>query len=63
MKLLSRLRLQFTYLNEHKFRHGFNETVNPMCSRGNDVETTEHFLLRVIAFLPRDLYSSIIFTD
>ena len=28
MKLLSRLRLQFTHLNEHKFRHGFNDTVN-----------------------------------
>ena len=46
MKLLSRLRLQFTHLNEHKFRHGFNDTVNPMCSCGTDVETTEHFLLR-----------------
>ena len=46
VKLLSRLRLQFTHLNEHKFRHGFNDTVNPMCSCGTDVETTEHFLLR-----------------
>ena len=45
VKLLSRLRLQFTHLNEHKFRHGFNDTVNPMCSCGTDVETTEHFLL------------------
>ena len=46
VKLLSRLKLQFTHLNEHKFRHGFNDTVNPMCSCGTDVETTEHFLLR-----------------
>ena len=46
VKLLSRLRLQFTNLNEHKFRHGFNDTVNPMCPCGTDVETTEHFLLR-----------------
>ena len=50
MKLLSRLRLQFTHLNEHKFRHGFNDTVNPMCPCGTDVETTEHFLLRCHCF-------------
>ena len=50
VKLLSRLRLQFTHLNEHKFRHGFNDTVNPMCPCGTDVETTEHFLLRCHCF-------------
>ena len=44
MKLLSPLRLQFTHLNEHKFRHGFNDTVNPICPYGTDVETIEHFL-------------------
>ena len=46
VKLLSRLRLQFSHLNEHKFRHGFNNTVNPMCPCGTEVETNEHFLLR-----------------
>ena len=50
MKLLARLRLQFTHLNEHKFRHGFNDTVNPMCPCRTDVETTEHFLLRCHCF-------------
>ena len=45
VKLLSRLRLQFTHLNEHKFRHGFNDTVNPMCPCGSDIETTEYFFL------------------
>ena len=39
------LRLQFTHLNKDKFRHGFNDTVNPVCPRGADVETIEHFLL------------------
>ena len=29
VKLLTRLRLQFSHLNEHKFRHGFNDTVDP----------------------------------
>ena len=50
MKLLARLRLQFTHLNKHKLRHGFNETVNCMCQCGTDVETTEHFLLRFHCF-------------
>ena len=45
-KLLTRLRLQFSHLNEHKFRHGFNDTFNPMCACGAEIETTEHFLLR-----------------
>ena len=45
VKVLSRLRLQFTNLNKHKFRHVFNDTANPMCPCGTDVEITEHFLL------------------
>ena len=29
-KLLSRLSLGFSYLNKHKFRHSFSDTVTPM---------------------------------
>ena len=43
-KLLTRLRLKFSHLKEHKFRHGFADTINPMCACGADVETTAHFL-------------------
>ena len=46
VKLLTRLRLKFSHLNEHKFRHGFNDTINPICACGNEIETTEHYLLR-----------------
>ena len=46
IKLLTRLRLNFSHLNEHKFRHNFLETLNPMCSCGSEPETTAHFLLR-----------------
>ena len=46
VKLLTRLRLQFSHLNEHKFRHGFSDTVNPVCACGTEIETTEHFFLR-----------------
>ena len=45
-KLLTRLRLEFSHLKEHKFRHGFADTINPMCACGANVETTEHLLLR-----------------
>ena len=31
VKFLTGLRLQFNHLNEHKFRHGFGDTRNPMC--------------------------------
>ena len=44
VKLLPQLRQQFTHLNEHKFRLGFNYTVNPMCPSGTDVKITERFL-------------------
>ena len=46
IKLLTRLRLNFSKLNEHKFRHIFLDTLNPMCSCGSEPETTAHFLLR-----------------
>ena len=46
IKLLTRLRLNFNHLNEHKFRHNFLDTINPMCSCGSEPETTDHFLFR-----------------
>ena len=45
VKLLTRLRLDFSHLNEHKFRHGFKDTLNTSCTCGVEFETTEHFLL------------------
>ena len=45
VKLLTRLRLDFSHLNEHKFRHNFNGIINPMCSSGKEPETTLHYLL------------------
>ena len=40
IKLLTRLRLNFRHLNEHKFRFNFLETINPMCSCGSEPGTT-----------------------
>ena len=50
LKLLTRLRLNFSHLNEHKFRHGFKDTVDPMCKCGLETETTLYFLLRCMLY-------------
>ena len=46
IKLLERLRLHFSHLNEHKFWHNFRATIDPMCSCSLEPETTLHYLLR-----------------
>ena len=45
IKLLTRLRLGLSHLNEHKFKHGFNDTINPICICGGDIESINHFFL------------------
>ena len=45
IKLLTRLRLGLSHLNEHKFKHGFNNTINPICISGGDIESINHFFL------------------
>ena len=46
LKQLKRLRLQFSYLNEHKFRHIFKDTINPISSCAFDSKTADHYILR-----------------
>ena len=46
LKLLTRLRLGLSHLREHKFKHNFQDTLNPLCSCSLEVESTDHFLLR-----------------
>ena len=55
MGLHSVIKRQFSHLNEHKFRHGFGDTINAMCACGSEVETTEHFLLRYHLYSPQRL--------
>ena len=54
VKILTHLRLQFSHLNEHKSRHGFEDTINAMCACGSEVETTEIFSCVAIFILHRD---------
>ena len=46
IKLLNRLRLHFSHLYEHEFRHNFRATIDPTCSCGLEPETRLHYLLR-----------------
>ena len=45
VKLLTRLTLGLSQLHEHKFKHSFQGSLNPICSCGKYIETSVHFLL------------------
>ena len=39
------MRLNFNHLQKYKFRHGFSDSINPICVCGTEIETAEHVLL------------------
>ena len=45
LKLLTRIRLRLSHLNEHKFRHNFPNHLNPLCSCSLEIEDTTHYPL------------------
>ena len=45
IKYLTRLRLDLSHLNEHKFRHIFKDCSNPLCSCSLEVESVIHYFL------------------
>ena len=45
VKLLTRQKLGLSHLREHKFKHVFLDSLKPICSCGQDIETSTHFLL------------------
>ena len=45
VKLLTRLRLSFNHLCEHKFRHGFRDILNPLSPCSIETETSAHYFL------------------
>ena len=49
LKLITRLRLGLSHLQFHKFKHNFQDTLNPICSCGT-VETNIHYLLHCPIF-------------
>ena len=51
IKLLTRLRVSLSHLRERKFRHNFQDTINPLCSCSLEIESTSHFFLRCQNFI------------
>ena len=50
IKSVTILRLGLSHLQEHKFKHSFQVTLNPVCSCGLDIETTSHYFLHSTLF-------------
>ena len=45
LKLITRLQLGLSHLNEYRFNHhNFNDCINPLCTCSLDIESTVHFL-------------------
>ena len=51
LTFVTHLRLGFSHLNEHRFRHNFQDCMNPLCSCSLEIEDTSHYLLHSITFL------------
>ena len=51
IKLVTRLHLGLSHLREHKFKHNFQNTLNPLSSCGMDVESSTHFLLECPSYI------------
>ena len=50
LKLLTRFRVGFSHLREHKFKHNFQDTLNPLCPCSLEAEDTYHFFMRCQSF-------------
>ena len=46
LKILTTIRLRLSHLGDHNFRHNFQDCVNPICSCGQEIEISIHFLLQ-----------------
>ena len=60
LRNLTKLRVKFSPLNEHRFRHNFN-CLSPLCVCGTGNEDGEHFLLHCPQFdlMRADLFSQL----
>ena len=45
LKFLTRLRLNVSRLNEHRFRHNFQNCIKPLCTCSLEIEDTSNYLL------------------
>ena len=50
IKLITRLRLGLSHLREHKFKHNFQEPLNPLCNCGHGIQSATYFFLHCPLF-------------
>ena len=50
IRLITCLRVGMSHLHEHKFKHNFQDRLNPICNCGLDIKSTSHFLLHCPSF-------------
>ena len=65
LKYLTRLRLELSHLNAHKFKHSFQDCINPLCSCSLEPESNAHFFLhcRHYTLLRADLMNDLKLVD
>ena len=51
IKFITRLRLGLRHLLEAKFKHSFQDSLNPFCRCGLDIESTARFLLHCPTYI------------
>ena len=56
LKFLTRLRVGFSHLNEHRFRHNIENCINPLCSCSLETEDTSHYLLHCHHYSQNRIY-------
>ena len=56
IELVTRLQQGLSHLQEHKFRHSFQDTLNPLCNCGMDVESSTHCLLQCPSYIQRKMH-------
>ena len=59
-RLIARLSVCMSHLHEHKFKHNFQDCLNPICSCGLNIESSSHFLLHCLTF--NDEWSTLLST-
>ena len=50
LKVLTRLQVGLSHLNEHKFKHNFSNCIIPLCSCSLEVGSASHFFLHCLCF-------------
>ena len=65
IKFIARLRLGLSHLREHRFKHSFQDSLNPFCSCGLVIESTAHFFLHCPTYIieRRTLLSTLVNID